>query len=104
MCSGITPEQASAITAFFIQHLNGLASAVAAVGADKAKAPEGEEPKEEEEKWLKDKELRKTVDELSTDVLALTNGSSSGTKLERKNNGREGRSRSPKRDEQYKCS
>ena len=92
LCSGIASEQASAITALFIHHLNGLAAAPADGGADKAKAPEGEETKEEE--------LKKTVDELNTDVLALTNGSASGSKTERRNNGREGRSRSPKRDEQ----
>ena len=62
--------------------------------------PGGEETKEEKEKRLKDKELKKIVEELNTDVLALTNGSASGSKTDRRSNGREGRSRSPKRDEQ----
>ena len=39
---------------------------------------------------------KQAADELNNDVLAITNGGSSGTKLERKSKGREGRSRSPK--------
>ena len=111
--AGISQVQAAALTTFFLEHLNALANAGKSgmANGDAESLPvrveEGDEGKDmKDREWAE--ELQKArgdaeeaafktlAADLNNDVLAITNGGSSGTKIERKSKGREGRSRSPK--------
>ena len=123
LLAGISQDQATALTTFFLEHLNALANAgknctangdvesvpVRVEEGDEGKGRKGRSAEDEAElqearEKAEEGAFKALADDLNKDVLAITNGSTVGSgerpKRQLAPKRSDGRGRSPKREEQ----